>query len=369
MPKYYIIAGERSGDLHAANLMRALKVENPNIQFVAWGGDEMQKVSGNLVVHYREMAFMGLWEVIKNIFTIGRYLNQCKNDILKEKPDAMILVDYAGFNMKIAAFAKKNGIKVFYYISPKVWAWRSSRALKVKQKVDEMFVIMPFEKSFYKKFDFDVHYVGNPLLDEIKKFVPNPNFLTEIGITNEKPIIALLPGSRHQEVSYMLEMMDKIAQKYANRFTFVVAGVNSLPKSMYDICKQKPHLRLIFDQTYDLLHVANSAIVTSGTATLETCLFNVPQVMCYKTSWLTYEIGVRLVEIEMFSLPNLIADEKVIEELIQHEYNLENLEKSFLNIVQGVGRDKVKIGYQKIFNRIGEAGASERTAKLIMQLS
>lgn len=380
--KYYLIAGERSGDLHAANLIKALKTEDPGAEFRAWGGDAMQAAGADLVTHYREMAFMGFLEVIKNLHTISGFLKTCRRDILAWQPDVVILVDYAGFNMRIARFCKQRGIRTFYYISPKVWAWNQKRAYKIKANVDRMFVIFPFEKAFFKRFGYDVDYVGNPLLDEISAFHPNPNFLTGNQLS-QKPIIALLPGSRHQEVEKMLTLMVQSAQLLEaatpGQYQFVVAGVGNLPEALYakivssetvSLETTKPALAIsvVYDQSYDLLSHATSALVTSGTATLETALFRVPQVVCYRTSGFSYRIAKALIRVKYLSLVNIIADSPVVHELIQDELTPQNSIFQLSKTLPGaLDRETQLTEYQSLRNLLGQPGASQRTAKLMVK--
>ncbi len=306
--KFYIIAGEASGDLHASNLMRELKKLDTKISFRCWGGDLMKEQGGILVKHYRELAFMGFTEVILNLRTILKNIELCKKDILEHKPDVLVLVDYPGFNLRIAEFAKKNGIKVFYYISPQVWAWKQSRVQHIKKFVDKMFVILPFEKEFYKKFNYEVDFVGHPLLDAISS--PASAWLREPqpARSNENRIVALLPGSRKQEISTMLPVMLKM-KKYFPEFEFVIAGAPSVPESFYkDFISDDT--KVLFNQTYSILQNSYAALVTSGTATLETALFGVPEIVCYKGGMISYEIAKRLVKVDYISLVNLIVEKK-----------------------------------------------------------
>ncbi len=374
--KYYLIAGERSGDLHAANLIKAIRQEDPQAVFRAWGGDQMQAAGADLVKHYRDMAFMGFWEVLKNLRTIRGFLKKCQEDIRQWQPDVVVLVDYAGFNMRIARFCKQKNIRTFYYISPKVWAWNQKRAYKIKANVDRLFVIFPFEKDFFKTYDYEVDYVGNPLLDEISAFQPKADFLQQNNLT-QQPVIALLPGSRHQEVEKMLTIMLQAAQllnaKKSGQFQFVIAGVKNLPQALYDQLissfRQKADLpvSVVYEQSYDLLSHATSALVTSGTATLETALFRVPQVVCYRTSGATYQIVKRLIRVKYISLVNLIADAPVVPELIQEALTPPNTMLELSKTLPGSpDREAQLAAYQKISERMGQPGASRRTARLMM---
>jgi len=361
--KYYLVVGERSGDLHASNLMREIKNLDSKAEFRFFGGEQMQAVGGTLVRHYQEMAIMGFVEVLLNIRKIARFLKECKQDILQYKPDVVILVDYAGFNMRIAKFCKTNHIKNYYYISPKVWAWNTKRALKIKQNVDQMFVIFPFEKNFFKQFDYDVDFVGNPLLDAIRAFKPNTQFLDNHKLDKNKPIIAVLPGSRKSEVSHILPIMLSVYESF-KEYQWVVAGVKNLSENFYAECKRL-NIPIIYDQTYDLLANAHAAIVTSGTATLETALFNVPQVVCYKGSWISYQIAKRLIKVPYISLVNLILNKLTVVELIQDKLNTKNLEIELKKTLTGESRNAILNDYATLQNIMGEAGASETTAKLI----
>lgn len=364
--KYYLIAGERSGDLHTANLMKAIQKEDSEAEFRYFGGDEMQKVGGELVRHYRDMAFMGLVEVIRNLQTIKKYLKECKADILNYQPDVVILIDYAGFNLRIAKFAKENNLSVFYYISPKVWAWNTKRAYKIKKNVDQLFTILPFETSFFQQFDYTVNYVGNPLLDAINAFQANPDFKKENNLEN-KEVIALLPGSRKQELRKLLPVMVEVTKQFSN-YHFVVAGVHNLPSELYETAQNLPNVSIIWEQTYDLLTIATAAIVTSGTATLETGIFKVPQVVIYKTNPITYSVGIRVVKIEHFSLVNLVAEKEVVKELLQKEVTPITVAEELKAILpKGEKREQVLINYEQMLEKLGETGASGRAGKLMVE--
>lgn len=363
--KYYLIAGERSGDLHGANLIKALKKEDTQAQIRCWGGDAMEQAGGELVVHYRELAFMGFWEVFKNLFTIRKFLRKCEQDLIVYQPDVLILIDYAGFNMRMAKFAKNKGILNYYYISPKLWAWNQGRARKVKAYVDKMFVILPFEKDFYRQFDYPVEYVGNPLLDAIREFAPQQDFRRTYGL-DERPVIAVLPGSRQQEVSNMLRTMLELAPKFPD-FQFAVAAVNNLPDSMYAEARQKENVVVIEGKTYDILHQAHAALVTSGTATLETALFEVPQLICYKTSVVSYKIAKALIKVPFIGLVNLIAEEEVVPELIQQDFNTARLQSELKKIVSETPEREAQLrAYQRIKHMLGKERASEKTARLMV---
>ena len=364
--KYFLVAGERSGDLHASNLLKAIKEKDPKASFRGFGGDYMAQEGMSLIVHYNEMAFMGFLEVLRNLPAIRGYMKQCKQEILRFRPDALILIDYAGFNMRIARWAKEQGIKVFYYISPKVWAWNQKRALKIKASVDHMFVIMPFEQEFYARYDYKVDFVGNPILDAIRNFEPDPEFLEKAGLA-EKPIIAILPGSRRQEIESMLGFMLELIPAFP-AYQFVVAGIENMPKAFYAAALEHPDARVVFDQTYSLLSHSKAALVTSGTATLETALFEVPQVVCYKTSWVSYQIARRLIKVEYISLVNLIAAKEVVKELIQDNLNATQLRKELAAIIPGGTRRPAQLDeYKTLKEQMGAGSASETTAGLILK--
>lgn len=366
--RYYIISGEASGDLHASNLMKALKKEDTHTDFRFWGGDLMKEVGGTMVKHYRELAFMGFSEVFMNLRTILNNIKYCKQDILEYAPDALILVDYPGFNLRIAEFAKKKNITVHYYISPQIWAWKESRIKKIKRDVDHMYVILPFEKDFYeKKHNYPVHFVGHPLLDAIANRKPiNPKVFAKENNLSDKPIVALLPGSRKQEIAKMLAVMIKMAPKFPDH-QFVIAGAPSQELDFYKKFLNSEDIAIVENKTYDLLSVSTAALVTSGTATLETALFKVPEVVCYKGSEISYQIGKRLVSIKFISLVNLILDKEVVTELIQEEFNETNLENELFKILDHKYREEMFDQYYQLERKLGGKGASEKTAKLIIK--
>lgn len=365
--KYYLVAGEASGELHGANLMKALKLEDPNPVFRYFGGDKMQAEGGELVKHYADMAFMGFTEVVLNLRTIFKNLKKCKEDILSWKPDVLILIDFPGFNLKIAEFAKANNIKVCYYISPKIWAWNQKRVLKIKKVVDNMFCILPFEVDFYKEWGMDVDYVGNPLLDEQAAFSPDPQFLTNHNLSGEK-IIALLPGSRKQEIERLLPVMLSITDQFPD-YQFAIAAAPTFDQAYYDQFINGKKVTLLFSNTYNLLHHAHAAVVASGTATLETALFKVPQVVVYRGGAISIAIARMLVKIKFISLVNLIVDKKIVTELIQEDCNTKKLSEELYEIISGEGRKTMLGNYQDLLLLMGKPGASEKTAKLIYQYS
>jgi lipid-A-disaccharide synthase len=369
--KYYIVVGEASGDLHASNLMKALLQEDRHSEFRFWGGDLMQQVGGTLVKHYRDLAFMGFAEVIKNLRTILNNIKFCKRDILDYQPDVLILVDYPGFNMRIAEFAKQKGISVHYYISPQIWAWKENRIKKIKRNVDEMYVILPFEKEFYEnKHKFPVHFVGHPLLDAVsnREQLDIQDFRAQYNL-NDKPIIALLPGSRKQEITKMLSVMLKMVDKFDD-YQFVIGGAPGQSMSFYKQFITNDNVVIVENRTYDLLSVSHAALVTSGTATLESAIFKVPEVVCYKGGAISYQIGKRLVKnIKYISLVNLILDREVVTELIQDQFNEKRLEDELYKILDYKIREKVFDDYYELEQKLGGKGASMETAKLIIKNS
>ncbi len=359
--KYYIIAGERSGDLHGGNLIKALKKKDSQAEIRCWGGEEMENAGGELVVHYKEMAFMGFLEVLVHLKTIKQKIKFCKEDILSFRPDALILIDYAGFNLRIAKFASQHNIPIHYYISPKIWAWNQKRAYKIKKFVDYMYVILPFEKEFYRNFDFEVDYVGNPLLDAIRAYKPNTDFQYR-----GKNVIAVLPGSRKQEVRAMMENLKGVALDFPDE-QFVIAGVSNLETVLYDGWQDIENIDLIFDQTYDLLSHSKAALVTSGTATLETALFEVPQVVVYKTGKISFAIAKRVVKVEFISLVNLILNKEAVKELIQDEFNPSNLKNEFQKILpNGENRESILKDYKHLKELLGDEDTSQITADLML---
>ncbi|MCB0409351.1 MAG: lipid-A-disaccharide synthase [Flavobacteriales bacterium] len=365
--KYYIIAGEASGDLHASNLIKELKLTDPQAELRCWGGDLMQKQGATIVKHYKDLAFMGFVEVLMNIRTILKNLSFCKEDIKQYHPDVVIFIDYPGFNLKIAEWAKKENFKTFYYISPQIWAWKQGRVHKIKKCVDKMFVILPFEKDFYKKFDVDVDFVGHPLLDAIDNRTKSDfNVFCEKNKLLDKPIIALLPGSRKQEISIMLPIMLSIVD-YFKDFQFVIAGAPSQDSDFYQPFLKKKNVNLLENKTYELLEHSTAALVTSGTATLETALFKVPQVVCYKGSKISYQIAKAVIKVKYISLVNLIADKELVKELIQDKLTSKKLLKELNKIISNSHREDLISGYSKLAEKLGGVGASKRTAQLMAQ--
>ncbi|MEY4925744.1 MAG: hypothetical protein RI894_180 [Bacteroidota bacterium] len=425
--KYYVIAGEASGDLHGSNLLKAIQQQQPEADFRCWGGDLMTEAKGNVVKHYRDLAFMGFLEVLLNIWTIFKNIRFCKQDILNYKPDALVLIDYPGFNLRIAKWAKAQNIKVIYYISPQIWAWDEKRVHQIKKNVDLMLCILPFEQGFYKKYDYAVNFVGHPLLDVIKNdkqiddrqiddkqiddkqiddraendsLADNKqenykreddslederrvgNMLSQNVAQNaaqnaaqnvaQKPIIALLPGSRKQEVLNMLNTMLSIAPQFTD-YQFIIAGAPALDAAFYQETIEKKvgnlgiNVSFVKNETYNLLRKADAALVTSGTATLEVALFGIPQIVCYRTSAISYWLAKRLIRIKYISLVNLIADKPLVLELIQSDLTTENLATELKQILLPANRRNLEAGYADLRQLLGNEGASQRAANAIIQ--
>ncbi len=364
--KYYLIAGEASGDLHGSNLMKALKKKDPEADFRFWGGDLMEKEAGKPVKHYRELAFMGFLEVILNLRTILRNISFCKKDIAAYQPDVLIFIDYPGFNLRIAKWAKENNIPTHFYISPQIWAWKESRISDIKRDIDQLYVILPFEKDFYEdKHNFPVHFVGHPLIDAIANYsLPDPREFRKHHQLDERPIIALLPGSRKQEISKMLEIMLSITGAFKD-YQFIIAGAPSQDKEFYSKFIRKKNVHLVMNKTYDVLSLSTAALVTSGTATLETALFKVPEVVCYKGSAISYQIAKRIINLDYISLVNLIMEKEVVKELIQNDFNRKNLTKELKKVLEKEQRETIFENYFELEKKLGGAGASEKTAALI----
>ena len=363
--KYYLIAGERSGDLHGSYLIKALKTQDLQAHIRCWGGDLMEKAGGHLVVHYRNLSFMGIWEVFKNLLTIKKYLDQCKQDLLNYQPDVVVLIDYPGFNLKMAEFAHRNGYRVCYFISPKLWAWNQKRAVKVKRFVDQMYAILPFEREFYQRYHYQINYVGNPLVHSINNFSTPESFKENLP-NDSKPIIAVLPGSRAQEINHMLSLMLELIPEFP-QCQFMVAAVDNVDAELYREAVEMEQVQVVMNQAYEVLSVASVAVVTSGTASLETALFDVPQVVCYKTSWLTYWTGRVLIKVPYLSLVNLIAETQVVPELIQKDYNRANLIKHLSRLLEeSPERHQQLAGYRKVKMLLGNKNAAEETAKLMV---
>ena len=376
--RYYIIAGEASGDLHGSNLIKELIKLDEQADIRCWGGDLMQAAGAKLVKHYRELAFMGFIEVAMNMRTIFKNLKFCKEDILDYKPDALILIDYPGFNLRIAKWAKQQGLKVIYYISPQVWAWKENRVKLIKECVDKMLVILPFEKEFYKKWNYEVEYVGHPLVEVVEEVSresgvgsQESNHFTSVdsGLpTPDSQLIALLPGSRKQEILKKLPVMLKVS-KFFPDYQFVVAQAPGQEDAFYqDLCKDYPNVSFVRNQTYKLLLKAKAACVTSGTATLETALFGVPEVVCYKGSAISYQIAKRLIRVKYISLVNLIMDKPVVKELIQDELTPGNLKKELENLLTNPDtRRRMEKDYGDLKDMLSRGGhASANAARSIV---
>ena len=375
--RIYIITGEASGDLHGSNLVKELikqnseNIDSTKIDIRFWGGDLMTEAVGHAPVkHIRELAFMGFLEVVKNLRTIFSNISECKKDIEAFKPDALVLIDYPGFNIRMAEWAKSKGIKTIYYISPKIWAWKQSRVHKIKRIIDHMFVILPFEKEFYKRFDYPVEYVGNPLIDAILQYeeikLSRDTFIQKNNLKSE-PIIAILPGSRKQEVRLKLPVMLQ-AVKNMTGYQIVIAGAPSLDPSFYSKFIQSDSVQIVHGKTYDLLSASEAAIVTSGTATLEAAILNIPQVVCYKTSGISYAIAKRLIKIKYISLVNLIMDKEVVRELIQHACNPDSIRHELSLLLKGGKNREVMLAeYSKMRKILGEGGASQKVAQSLLK--
>ena len=368
--KYYIIAGEASGDLHGSNLIKELRKLDGNAFIRCWGGEKMEAAGATLIKHYRDLAFMGFTEVVKNLPTIFRNIAFCKKDILENRPDALILIDYPGFNLRIAKWARQQGLKIIYYISPQVWAWKENRTHGIKANVDKMLVILPFEKEFYKKWNFEVEYVGHPLVEVIETFsVRSSKFEVSLdhNFSTEMPVIALLPGSRKQEILIKLPIMLEVAKLFPN-YKFIVAKAPGLPAEFYDeLLKPYKNVDSVVNRTYELLNQAKAALVTSGTATLETALFGVPEIICYKGGNISYQIAKRLIKIKFIGLVNLIMDKEVVRELIQDDLTVNNIAVELKKLLEDPARQQqLKQDYDQLKDILGKGGhASANAAKSI----
>lgn len=359
--KLYLIAGEASGDLHGSNLMRELKNLDPGIEFRCWGGDLMKEQGGVIVKHYHELAFMGFMEVLMNLRAVLNNLALCKRDILSYKPDAVVLIDYPGFNLKIARFLHQNKIPVIYYISPQIWAWKQSRVKIIRKVVDKMMVILPFEKDFYEKHGVEVEFHGHPLLDALKQSQFKP-VIEDDG----RPLVALLPGSRRQEIHQVLPRMIEVVPRFPD-VRFVIAGVGSHGLDFYHYIAGDPDIHVVFGRTYDLLKQAKAALVTSGTATLETALIGTPEVVCYRGGYISYQIAKRIIKVKYISLVNLIMDRSVVKELIQDELNTENISRELEQLLNNTpAREKLLSDYSELREKLGGDGASRRAAESVM---
>ncbi len=372
--RYYIIAGEASGDLHGAKLMRSIKQLDSQADFRYWGGDLMQAEGGQLVNHYRNMAFMGLVAVLMNLRTIMRNMRWCKKDIEQWQPDVLVLIDYPGFNLRIAKFAKKLGLRVHYYISPKIWAWKKKRVYQVKAYIDRMYTIFPFETEFYAQYDYRVNYVGNPLMDELKQYkekaLGRVDFMRRNGLDEDRPVIALLPGSRSSEIKHVLPLMLSLYPAFQQDYQLVVSGAPGQGREAYEKYLQGLNVSLLFDQTYDLVSHAAVALVTSGTATLETALLRTPQVVCYKMPLGRFSHWVlrKVLQIEHISLVNILASRTVVQELIQQHFTTSSLHQEVERLLHDKSyREDMLRAYDAIAESIGEAGASDRAAQIMVE--
>jgi lipid-A-disaccharide synthase len=365
--KYYLIAGERSGDLHASNLVEALKQQDPSGSFRGIGGNYMLQSGVELYADYRDMAVMGIVDVLKNLLKFRALLKGCASDIIHFGADVVILIDFAGFNLRMARIIKKQQIKVFYYISPKIWAWNQKRAYKVRDYVDHMFTILPFEQEFYRKFGVETHYVGNPVVDAVKKFKEAP-FHDKHELAQSQTLIALLPGSRKHEIRATLPMMAALARLHP-QYTFGVSVVSNVPEAFYQVARDLPNIRLVPEDNYNLLANAQCAIVASGTATLETALLGVPQVVVYKVGRLNWFIGKILVHVKYISLVNLIMDKPVVRELLQKDFTLENLDEEFLQLTKNQEYiNNMKEDYQQLRQMLGDQHTSMKAATMMVDI-
>lgn len=356
--RIYIISGEASGDLHGSNLVHEILKKSPDSTIHCWGGELMEKAGAKVVKHYRDLAFMGFIEVLFNLKTILRNIAFCKKDILEFKPDVLVLIDYPGFNLRIAEWAKEQGIRVVYYISPQIWAWKQGRVHKIKRCVDDMCVVLPFEKDFYTRFNYNAHFVGHPLLDEIAK---------DDSTREKQEIIALLPGSRKQEISAMLPIMLNAVENVGN-YKCIIAGAPGMTADFYAPFIAGKNVELVFGKTYEVLKMAKAGLITSGTATLEAGLLKLPQVVCYKANKISYMIAKRLVKIKYISLVNLILDKPAVLELIQDDLNVENIRKELDALLNSESRKKqMADDYAALYERLGGVGASERTATIVLK--
>lgn len=368
--KFFIIAGEQSGDLHGSNLVRELFEADKNAEISCWGGDLMESAGATLLMHYKKLAFMGFVAVIKNLGAIRKNLSLCKKQITECKPDVIIFIDYAGFNIRIAEFARNNGYKTFYYISPKYWAWNEGRVEKIKKYIDRMFIIFPFEVEFYRKHGITVDYYGNPLIDETKKriaaFPPKDKLYSFLGI-EEKPVVALLAGSRRHEIEQVLPEMIKMVYHFPE-YQFVLAGVKNIPDEIYTRLIGNEPIVLIKERTYEVLYLAKVALVTSGTATLEAALMGTPEVVCYKGDFFSMLIAWMVIRVKYISLVNLIMESEVIKELVQYDLNERTLLSELRAILPGgIKREKILSEYEVLKDKLGPAGASARIAKEMVE--
>jgi len=363
--RYYLIAGEASGDLHGSNLIKALHQREADATIRCWGGDKMEAAGATLVKHYKELAFMGFVEVISHLPEILKNLKHCKQDILSFRPDVLVLIDYPGFNLRIAKWAHEAGIKVCYYISPQVWAWKENRVRKIKASVDKMLVILPFEKEFYGKHGFEVTYVGHPLAEVVEKELQYP-----AEKLSDRPVIALLPGSRQQEIRLKLPVMLRVVRLFPD-YQFIVAKAPATDTAVYqDFLKHFPEVFLVEHGAYNLLKQAKAALVTSGTATLETALFGVPEVVCYKGNFLSYQLAKRLIKVKYIALVNLILNKPAVRELIQNDFNPKNLQEALQELLTDTERQEaIQSDYTRLWTLLAKEKSSEKAAQEIWNLA
>ena len=366
--KLYIIAGEASGDLHGSNLIKALREQQADLEIRSWGGDLMQKQGAHLVKHYRDLAFMGFYEVVLNLRTILGNIQFCKEDIAAYQPDALILIDYPGFNLRIAKWAHERGIPVLYYIAPQVWAWKENRIHAMKKHIEHLFVVLPFEKAYFEQRHMPVTFVGHPLLDQVSHSTETKAEFQQRNSLSNKPIIALLPGSRKQEIKTMLPIMLEMTTHFP-QYQFLVAGAPSHNESFYRSIARDNAMTVLFGQTSEILRHADAGLITSGTATLEAGIYKVPQVVCYKGSSISYAIAKRLVKIKYISLVNLILDKPAVVELIQNDLNEQRLKSELASLLNaGDRRNEIQRNYEQLHSLLGGPGASKRTAIAMLKI-
>jgi len=369
--KYYIIAGEASGDLYGSNLIKEIKKIDSKATFRAWGGDLMNLEDVKLVRHYKDHNYMGFAEVIWNLRTILKNITFCKEDIKKYNPDALILIDFPGFNMRIAKYFNKSSFPILYYIAPQVWAWKEKRVELIKKYVDSLYVILPFEKEFFKKHGIETTYHGHPLLEHIINFkkdksTPKLDFIKTNNLNPKRPIIALIPGSRKQEIIKKLPIMLNAVSSYSKNYNIVIAGMN-MHKAIYQSISYNYNVNIVYDNTYNLLNLSSFALVTSGTATLETAFFNVPQVVCYKANWISYSIAKSLVKIKFISLVNLILDYESVKELIQNDLNTKKLKEELRKIINMSHSNSIKNDYKKLISKCKGEDVSKNIAQSMLK--
>jgi len=367
--KLYMISGEASGDLHGSNLVKALLNQNPELDIHAWGGERMEKAGATIVKHYKDLAFMGFTEVLLNLRTILKNISWCKKDIEAFKPDALILIDYPGFNLRIAKWAHDKGLKVFYYISPQIWAWKKKRIFKIKDTVDKMVVILPFEKEYYKKNGVEVEYYGHPLVDEVNDFkktaISLPVFI-EKNKLSDKPIIALIPGSREQEIKRMLPKMLSVVSNFPDN-QFVIGAATSIPDKYYNQFLKDSSVPLLREQTYDLFNLSVAGLVTSGTATLEAGLFDMPQVVCYMGGAISIAIAKKVANVKYISLVNLILDREIVTELIQSDLTKDNMIKDLSRLLDPDYQKIISQNYSELHTVLGESETSAKVARSMLK--